>query len=44
MISYLSTLAQYNIWANNLTISWLEQISEIDWQKDLGGSMPHSWS
>ncbi len=38
--SYLQTLANYNIWANNLIISWLLQISEEDWNKDLGGSMP----
>ncbi len=39
-ITYLQSLANYNIWANNLVISWLQQISEEDWQKDLGGSMP----
>lgn len=38
--SYFQTLANYNIWANNLIISWLLQISEEDWNKDLGGSMP----
>jgi uncharacterized damage-inducible protein DinB len=39
-LAYFKTLSQYNIWANNLTINWLEQISEADWNKDLGGSMP----
>lgn len=39
-INYFQTLAKYNIWANNLAIYWLEQISETDWNKNLGGSMP----
>jgi uncharacterized damage-inducible protein DinB len=39
-LAYFKTLSQYNIWANNLTINWLEQISEEDWNKNLGGSMP----
>jgi uncharacterized damage-inducible protein DinB len=38
-ISYFQTLAKYNIWANNMVISWLEQISDDDWMKELGGSM-----
>lgn len=39
-INYFQTLAKYNIWANNLAIYWLEQISVTDWNKNLGGSMP----
>lgn len=38
--AYFAHLAKYNIWANNLTISWLQQISEADWERNLGGSMP----
>ncbi len=38
--AYFQTLANYNIWANNLLISWLRQISNEDWSKELGGSMP----
>jgi uncharacterized damage-inducible protein DinB len=39
-LTYFKTLSQYNIWANNLVISWLHKISEAEWSKNLGGSMP----
>ncbi len=32
---YFIELAQYNIWANNLVISWLEQISDEQWKHNV---------
>ena len=31
--NYFIELAQYNIWANNIVISWLQQISEEQWKR-----------
>lgn len=36
--SYFIELAQYNIWANNIVIGWLQQISEEQWNKEITSS------
>ena len=36
--SYFIELAQYNIWANNIVISWLQQISEQQWKQPVVSS------
>lgn len=35
---YFTELAQYNIWANNIVISWLHQISEEQWKRNVTSS------
>lgn len=30
---YFTTLASYNIWANHKTISWLQQIDNMQWEQ-----------
>lgn len=36
---YFLKLAQYNVWANNIVINWLNQITEDQWNTKLVGSM-----
>lgn len=36
--SYFIELAKYNIWANNIAISWLHQITEEQWQQYIESS------
>ncbi len=36
---YLQKLAEYNIWANELVIGWLGQITDDQWSRKLVGSM-----
>jgi uncharacterized damage-inducible protein DinB len=35
---YFTELAEYNIWANNIVISWLQQIDETQWQQPIVSS------
>lgn len=36
--SYFIELAQYNIWANDIVVEWLQQISEQQWNADITSS------
>lgn len=36
--NYLLELAQYNLWANELIKSWLNELNETQWTQSLGGS------
>lgn len=36
--SYFTELAKYNIWANNIAINWLQQITEDQWQQHIESS------
>lgn len=36
---YFINLAKYNNWANEITCQWLSQISDIQWNTNLVGSM-----
>ncbi|MFT3679170.1 MAG: DinB family protein [Ferruginibacter sp.] len=35
---YFIKLADYNVWANNLVCSWLEQVSESQWNQEVVSS------
>jgi len=35
---YFRELAEYNLWANNIVCSWLEQINEEQWQQEVVSS------
>ena len=35
---YFIELAQYNIWANNIVISWLQQIDDEQWKRSINSS------
>ena len=38
MKKHLLELARYNVWANGKLSAWLSQISEEQWERELGGS------
>ena len=37
---YFMTLAEYNIWANDIVHSWLEKISDDQWAQTINSSFP----
>ncbi|MFI5130057.1 MAG: DinB family protein [Chitinophagales bacterium] len=37
---YFITQAEYNIWANNIVHSWLEKISDEQWEQTIVSSFP----
>ena len=32
---YFQELAEYNVWANNIVCSWLDQINDEQWNKEI---------
>ena len=38
--NYFITLADYNVWANNIVHSWLDKISDEQWEQVIVSSFP----